>query len=70
MATKARTVAEATVWTINENGLDTSEALTLCLTRCEDSTNEEDGVIAFRFEDDSVATFDKETEAFAHDLEF
>ena len=69
MTTTARTVAEATVWTIYEDGLDTSAAMTLCLTRCEDS-NEDEGVVGFRFEDDSVVTFDSESETFKHDLEF
>lgn len=68
MTTTARTVAEATVWTINEDGLSTNAALVLCARRAEDVDVE--GVTVFYFADDSSIRFDEEKETFSHDLEF
>lgn len=70
MTTTARTIAEATVWTIREECMGTSAAMALCLTRCENSEyNEENDDYTFDFEDGSGITFIAVTETFTHDLE-
>lgn len=69
MTTAARTVAEATVWTINEEGLSTNAALALCAIRAE-NTDVEGRDTVFHMEDGSSVKFDEFSETFSHDLEF
>lgn len=69
MTTTARTVAEATVWTINEDGLVTLAAITLCADRAE-SIEFEGRISVYRMEDGSAVRFDEFSETFSHDLEF
>lgn len=69
MTTTARTVAEATVWTIKEEGLKTLAAIALCEQRATD-TDFEGRDAVFHMEDGSSVRFDEWTESFSHDLEF
>jgi len=69
MTTTARTVAEATVWTINEDGLATLAAITLCADRAE-SIEFEGRETVYHMEDGSSVKFDEFSETFSHDLEF
>lgn len=69
MTTTARTVAEATVWTINEDGLSTNAAIALCARRAED-VDVEGRITVYRMEDGSAVRFDEFSEDFSHDLEF
>lgn len=69
MTDKARTVAEATVWTINEDGLSALAAISLCEDRAEVIEFEGRDTV-YHMEDGSFVKFDEVSETFSHDLEF
>ena len=70
MTTTARTSAEAIVWSIRENAMDTEAALDYCADICDDSSNDDENNLFFYFIDGSRVRFCDADESFSHDLEF